>query len=333
MEKKRYNFIDIWKAIAILFVIFYHSFLMELSFAHVTAGKAIQYFLYTILGTGVPAFFMINGFLMFGKPVKKGHYLKIARIILKTGIWAVLVLSGIMLIRGDQFLIKDFIRDLVTLKVGYINHLWFMEALVFIYVLFPFVKMVYDKAFCVYCVLTVVIILYTVILPGMISLPNVYFSFSLAHFMLGGIIYKMRDLQMKKEHRVISVACAVLCMVVQTALGIKKCVSGQMFFDNVWACYTSVFAILAVVLIMLAACSGKNKNSWPFVSEIGKNTLGIYFLHQIWINLLWAVPGVKNICGTNIVINFIFAVVVLIFSMLTVELIKRIPFVKKLVIL
>lgn len=64
----------------------------------------LNYLVRPILATCVPLFFFANGFLLISKPLDiKAHILKCIRLIVLTGIWAVINLLLMMPIREEWF--------------------------------------------------------------------------------------------------------------------------------------------------------------------------------------------------------------------------------------
>jgi surface polysaccharide O-acyltransferase-like enzyme len=105
--------------------------------------------------------------------------------------------------------------------------------------------------------------------------------------------------------------------------------NGEMF-DVVFTGYATVFTLVNVWAI---GCLTANYRSVGIIGKIirviGDNTLGIYFLHVFIGTLLIQVYKTIEI-STNIIINILFALVVLLFSLLVTILLKKIPIIKEL---
>ena len=152
MQNKRLAHIDILEFIAIFFVILYHStlysydFLMECKFTHY-----VLYYFRTILSTCVPLFFFANGYLLFGKSFAlRKHILKMIKLIALTMIWAIITLIFLQPIKQETLSLVEFIKSIWHWKQGWINHLWYMGALICIYVFFPLLKNAYDNNYKVF---------------------------------------------------------------------------------------------------------------------------------------------------------------------------------------
>ena len=349
-KKIYYPFIDILKAIAIFLVVFYHSFCTTIDINFLSLEDYIEYFLYTILGIGVPLFFTVNGFLVFQKKCDlKKHILKIIKIILITGIWAVFSLALLMLLKNDKFYFVKFLKNLISLKQGYINYLWFMEALVFCHILYPLLDWAYRKHFVLFQIIFVIVVLYTIIIPTCCSineivtnknfliakilnnLPGIYFLFSITYFMLGGIIYKLfQKIKITKKQLLLMIVLIILMLLFQTFFGILKSQSMKKLFDNVWDGYDSIFIFFSIIIIFLIAYQCYKEKRLLFAEKIGANSLGIYFIHPILIVVIMQVLRIEKICH-NLIINLILSVLITVSSFYITMFLKKIPVVEKLV--
>lgn len=144
----RWHFIDAIETLSIIFVVLYHSTTYQYNWIE-NKGFILyfRYYLRTILSTGVPLFFMANGYLLFNRPFElKKHILKMIKIIILTTIWGGIGLLTIMQIEKQYFTVKEFFSNLFAWSpIGWINHMWYMGALVCIYVFFPILKYVFDN--------------------------------------------------------------------------------------------------------------------------------------------------------------------------------------------
>ena len=347
-----YPFIDILKAIAICFVVFYHNFFVVINPDFRMLGDYLKYLFYTVLGIGVPLFFTVNGFLVFQKKCNlKKHILKTFKIIIITGIWGVFSLILLMILRNDKFYVISFFNDLISLKQGYINYLWFMEALVFLYLLYPLLEWIYRKYFHIFQIILIGVIIYTILIPTgcsiskaivgdmkdfyiikiLNSFPGIYFLFSLSYFMMGGMIYKFSsNIKIKKKKGILLGILFFLMIVIQTLLGVLESKNTGTVFDNVWNGYDSIFIYIGTIIIfVIYFCYDKQKKAC-FVEKIGINSLGIYFIHPILIAIIMKIPEIKLVYS-NVIINFISSIFITIISFYITIFLKKIPLLKKLV--
>ena len=144
--QKRIEYLDIVKVIAIFLVVFCHFVLLSES---VPANLFMS-----ACWSGVPMFFMVNGALLFTRPLNLKKHVK------KTlTIWAVLVAWRLIYLlfigavnhvpvsgfgKNEIFLYLFAFGSLEGIGTG---HLWFIEALLAVYVLFPLFRVCFDLPF------------------------------------------------------------------------------------------------------------------------------------------------------------------------------------------
>lgn len=180
MTKNRYHNIDIMKFFAIIFVIIYHSCYVNMSYGSSIAGF-LNYIFRPFIATGVPIFFFANGFLLIEKKFDlKKHLTKTFKLIVVTLVWGVINIVALMPLKNQYLTVKMVISYLWNWKSGWINHFWFMGALISIYFFYPLVKNAFDnnRKIFNYVVALCVVLVFGNLLLGMIS--TVY------HYIFGG---------------------------------------------------------------------------------------------------------------------------------------------------
>ncbi len=140
----RVQYLDILKAIAIFLVVFCHFVLLPES---VSANLWMS-----ACWMAVPVFFMVNGALLFSRPFHwKKHIRKTVGIYCVFTVWKAVYLlvippatgttvtSGIWKILTYLFLFGE-LPEIIN------GHLWFIEALLAVYLVYPVFRMAYDAA-------------------------------------------------------------------------------------------------------------------------------------------------------------------------------------------
>lgn len=148
LQTDRQYYIDLVESIAIFFVLSYHGTNYDYNFLQDSESVLfyIRYFVRTILSCCVPLFFFANGYLLFNRDFYlKKHIEKMIRLTLLTIIWGIIDLFVLMFIKNEFLSLKDFVKGVWGWKQGWINHLWYMQALIVIYALFPLLKIAFDK--------------------------------------------------------------------------------------------------------------------------------------------------------------------------------------------
>lgn len=319
----------------------------------------LRYYFRTILSCCVPLFFFANGFLLLNHQFDlKKHILKIFRLVIHTGVWGIIDLFILMFIRNEYLSIKDFFIGVWTWKQGWINHLWYMQALVVIYFLFPLIKTVYDKRRDVFSFFTIAVAIFTfgnVAINVLVSIAahlilgksSAYsinwfngfnpfrgiYGYSFVYFCMGGIAYEILDKLIFLKRKRVCVAVILASMLGLFVVGIALSHITEQSWDVVWNGYDTIFTLINVVCIF-SLCSqykGKENQFRNIVLIISSNTLGVYFIHVLFNQLLK--PYFKEIAILcNIPGNLLYTVIILFVSLGTVLAIKRIQILKRLVI-
>lgn len=137
-KKIRFGYIDLLETIAIICIVFYHG---AIGNANILSGKMIgyvNYFIQTLVAVAVPLFFVVNGFLLFGRGFNlKKHIRKTIRVAAIAIIWGVITIIFLMFIRGEYLSAKEFLLTFWQTRPNWTSHLWFLGELVCIYLLFP----------------------------------------------------------------------------------------------------------------------------------------------------------------------------------------------------
>ncbi len=356
--KKRLYEIDYMETIAITFVIFYHC--TRYSFDFINNGAVSDYLIYfsrTILATCVPIFFFANGYLLLNKDFDlKKHIKKTTKLFVLIFIWAFILMPLYLLIAGEPISISAIFVPFLNLSVeSDMNLFWYLGALICIYILFPIIKNAFDnnkKSFIffisVIALLTLVfdllneIVLYsskfTHSLENGLEMPlttifNPFkgsYGYSFVYFGFGGLVYTFRDklLNIKPYKRnIISVCAIALNCAFLFIMGLlhSKLIHNDVW-DIVWNGYDTVFTFSNVFSIYILCLNFKK--DFRIVKEISCNTLGIYFMHNIFISLA------ERYCSSllsNWGLSIVASILVLLCSLGISFIMKKIPLIRNLV--
>lgn len=359
-RQTRLFFVDLLESVAIFLVLSYHGTNYSYDFL-IDSNNAMFYFRYffrTILSCCVPLFFFANGFLLLNRQFGlKKHIHKIIRLVILTGVWGIIDLFILMFIRNELLSVKDFLIGVWTWKQGWINHLWYMQALVVIYFLFPLIKNVYDNRRDIFTFFIISAAIFTfgnVAINVLASIAahlvlgksTVYsfnwfnkfnpfrgiYGYSFVYFCIGGIACDIIDKIKFLKRKRVCIAIILVSMFGLFVVGITLSRITEKPWDVVWEGYDTVFTFVNVVCIFSLCLHYKGKGNLfrKTVFIISSNTLGIYFVHVLFIQLFK--PYVKEIAIlSNIIGNILYTVIILSISLGTVLVIKRIPLLKRLV--
>ena len=141
--QKRIQYLDIIKVISIFLVVFCHFVLL---------AETIPANIFMVAcWSGVPMFFMVNGALLFTRPLNLSkHIRKTLLIYIVLVLWKLIYLFSIGAL--CRVPVADFGKNQILLYLfafGSLEgigtgHLWFIEALLAVYILFPLFRIAYD---------------------------------------------------------------------------------------------------------------------------------------------------------------------------------------------
>lgn len=357
-QTDRWYYIDLIEFLGILFVLIYHS--ATYSSSWIEDGSALsflRYYLRTILSTCVPLFFFANGYLLFNRGFNlKRHIVKTIKIVILTGVWGIINLLLLMPIENVYLSLKEFAVYLWTWHMGWINHLWYMGALVCIYVFFPLLKVVFDNNKKVFVYFTIICAILTfgntfinyggsMILDatglhdGTVSIDwfNMFnpfrgiYGYSFVYFCVGGIahgiIEKLKEIPAKKRNITATIIILLSCMGLFITGIVLSNISGTMW-DVVWGGYDTIFTFINVCMIFVLCLSYRGNSK--IIRLISINTLGIYFMHQIFIHLtrelVKTIPVACSFIGC-----VVYSLMIMFICLGLTQLFVRIPGIKKLV--
>jgi surface polysaccharide O-acyltransferase-like enzyme len=357
-RKERYEFIDLLKAVAIFLVVMGHNSNLKTNFLE--SGSLFTYFNYftrTFLCVCVPTFFFVNGALLLNNNFNlKKHINKIISIIIITVLWGIITLIVLMPIKGEYMSFIEFAKSLWYWKTDWINFLWFMQALVIIYIFFPLIKVAYEKEInCLYfflitafimsfgnvflsnCANVIEFIIGKNYIEGNFNFFNNYnafnyiYGYAIVYFILGGIFLKHKDKFYEKKWEKIAVGVIAVSIVLLTLYGILMTKSNGAMYDIIWNGFEMIPTLCMVIAMFILSLRYKGKNKFSkFISLVSKNSFGIYLTHWTWSFLF--IKYMKQIPNSdNILAALIYAIFILLLSLLTVLLLKKIPLVKKLI--
>lgn len=348
---ERFDFVDLLKAIATLFVLVYHLSIMDVDFLHHKEWSVYMgYYLKSLLSTCVPLFFFVNGGLLMRKSKLevKGHARKIIKIILLTLVWGVITQIALSLIWSVPLSFFEIIQGVFILKRGWVNHLWFFEALIVIYVFYPLlfnslktnVRVFYyfASAVFVFTFLNRFIGDFTKMLSmtfgflgdGDFESINYFLDFnpfkgiygySIGYFILGGILFNFQTKLKTNKARLLSIILLPISMGLLFLYGVKISEDHNEIWDIVWYGYDNIFTLINVVLLFLLALHYKKRGLFGrLVALIAENSLGIYLIHLIIRALIKPYIPMSGFLGT-----LIFALSSLFISLSISLVIKKIP--------
>lgn len=361
MKKERVEYLDSLKAIAIFLVVFCHFVLLSETVAANLFMSACW--------MAVPVFFMVNGALLFARPLDlKKHVRKTIGIYGVLVVWKLIYMLLIPVFThtpaagGSTGEILNYLFLFGELP-GIINgHLWFIEALLAVYALFPLVRLAGDsrEGRPLLWGIALLALFFTnglsslEVLGNMLRTAGIPFPLSfeplaafqpfgkygnmLGFFLLGALLAEREKTWTGTKAGQRILGAVMLTGGLAALWGVKWFLSGRAAWDGnlLQDGYRHVPVIFMGTGLFLLLKDTKIRWAWLRVpvEAVASRTLGIFYIHWLFGWLLvnplaaWLLNrGISFSVGTNILKNILLMAPAFIVTLL----LERIPVVKKLV--
>ena len=348
--KKRYDYLDLLKCIAMLMVVSLHTGLWHTNFiATKSIGSFVQYCI-RMLCEGVPIFVLVNGFLLINKNIEiKKHCKKMLKILFLLVFWSVVSYILFNLISKNSMSLKGMIDNTLTLNISnkYNGPLWFLQNLLMLYFVYPIISYTYRNNKNYYYYLFVIVTFFTFIGGLLTSIDNLGFKFFsnisvfinsinplqngifIFYFMLGGVLHDKIELLNVRKNKMIIIIIGLIVYILSVLftwyIFMYKNVS---FVDNYLYRRLALAIIICGIFTIVWSYKNKGRLYNKLILSIGENTLGIFLIHVPIKLLLETLKIINNSTLTNRVVTFI---VVFVLSYAITLIIKKIPYINKLV--
>lgn len=313
--KPRIAWIDLLETIAIFSVVLCHctAHIANTPLSAATPVFYLHYALRSIVAVCVPLFFFANGYLLLRHEFNlKRHIYKTLRFTIIALLWYALTLGFLLFLHRDQIAEGGIMTAISNLKYG-VTHLWYLGALVCLYIFFPLLKVVYDhhrQAFIYFTVICAVITFGNTILNHLLTFYsnfidhqgliytdtnflNIFnpfrgiYGYTFVYFCLGGIVaYYFDRIQAisRQKRNLIAIIGLIIGWVGLFGIGLMYSKTSGQIWDNIWYGYDTIFALIAVISIFLLCLNWRHDNI--ILRTISQNTLGIYLVHMLIIYAL-----------------------------------------------
>jgi surface polysaccharide O-acyltransferase-like enzyme len=252
----------------------------------------------------------VNGALLLNKREldMKRHIFKIAYFVILVIIWGLITYTIISLLYHEPIKFKDLLNSLYELKQGWTNHLWFLQALVVVYVFYPLLYTAFhEKPVHFYFFITLAFIftlgntlishVLTIIsfasdsflkkdldvnfFTGFNPFAGIY-GYSIPYFMLGGLMIRYRNKFQALWMSVLAALVIPLAMLLQFVYGIVVSRRQHEVWDCVWNGHDTLPTLLMILSLFVLLLPYKHRGiTGKIIALVGQNSLGIYFLHVI----------------------------------------------------
>ena len=358
--KPRYDALDLMKAVGIFLVVFHHN---NYSVPDLTVGGFANlgsYWLRSVISLDVVLFFFASGAVLLNKPLNlKRHGRKTLKLAGLTLLWAALTMIVSPLLRGDSFgTIPSVLSHVWNWDTNSLNHFWFLQQMVVLYLLFPLLKSAYDHnrpAFLFFLGVACLFsfgnsflsmgrnVIRVVLLRRQPEIADYPFfnrfnfltpikGFSVAYLMLGGLLWEKREQLNKPRLRRLAAGVLLLSTLLHTSYGLVVSHCTGTTYDLMWPGHDSPFVLIGVLCVFVL-CLGLPENGNGPVRRlavlIGRNTMGLYFLHVIFGGNL--ARYYRQIPGCALLpVNLLYVLLLTLLSLGVTLLLRKIPWIRNL---
>jgi len=280
----------------------------------------------------VPIFFMISGALLLSKKYdSKKHLKRITKLII-----TLIIFTTIYLIWDKYYMKVEDINYIGLITNPERSMLWFMYAIIALYVALPYVKCLVDgmdktleKWFIIlWVILNGGLHFLKLFIPLQTSylVPIISGTYYLGYFIVAYLIYKYKDVIKFQEKNLLWIIILTVSLIVTISFSYARSMDLNYYYDSFLA-YRSLFIMLSSlsVFILIYFNIPNKKNKWIFFAS--PYSFGVYLVHGVLLNILMNLIPYKSI---NAFIGVPLCVIILSgISIGVVILLKKVPVLRK----
>lgn len=331
--KNRIVWIDFLRLIGVIGVILIHIVSNTINTFGGLSKEAhtIYCFIHYFSSFAVPLFVMVSGMMFLGKDnltfkdVFKKYLLKVLLIIF--------VIGTIMILMEEIFINKSVSLDLIRrvflrlIEGDSWAHMWYLYLVFGLYLLTPvfvlITKNIKEKDYRTFLIILFAI---SIIIPTLNELFDIKIAFNklgisgyIFYYFYGYYLYKYDT---SKKFKLFNYIVSILCIIytIYRAININT-------LDDVYSYTTLVPCMLASSTILLL--KGTTVKSGDVINTIGVCSLGIYVIHQFFINIIYKVIKFDLIVTHPYSCLFLYFLIIFSSSFLVTYLLRKIKFVRK----
>lgn len=357
MSKKRIIWLDYARFFAICSVLLVHS--SEYAYS-MGSEKILKLGLFSsvvrlaaiVIGRlGVPVFLMLSGYLLLDRDYSDTDKIKIfykrnlLPLVLTTEIWVVIYEIYQITVGRQEFVLLDFIKDLLFVKDNDFGHFWYMPMIIGLYIALPFVSNAVKNIDLKVLAVPLAVLCLTVFGIRTISIFDKTFGWELdlikkiftdfsggaygAYVLLG---YFVKKNAFKKIKAWILWAAMLVSGVLTGYTLMYSLRRGNDY--HLWYDYAGVLICSLCLFELFSRINGENKIIrffGRFVTSVSVLSLGMYFIHKPVLSFIrYRILNYGFYRPVNLVLFFIIIFAV---SYILALIISKIPKVRKVLIL
>ncbi len=331
--KKRLFWIDVIRVIGMIGVITIHVIGNTINTLGLSGRWAL---IYTVICKScyfvLPLFVMLSGALLLNKDISyRDIFLKYIRRM----VFILLIFGGAFAFMEEFFVNREINAGLVLkifkriLENGLWDHMWYIYLLIALYLITPLLrKFIKNSNSNEQFNLLVILFIFTILIKDLGNLLKIDFAFYVPIssgfvfvYLLGNYLFNNKLSNNYKK--VLNISGLLSCILIIMLTFFNKC--------NYLIGYTSSLCIMvaASLFVKLKDFKIKNKNIKKLVISLGECSLGIYILHQFFINIIYKVLKIDIILDYPYIFLFVYILGILIITYIVVYIIRKSNFIKK----
>lgn len=333
--KKRMVWLDLLRIIGMICVIMMHIVGNTINTFHLAGNAQIVYNTIALsCYFSMPLFIMISGMYFLNKDIDFSLMLKkyCKRILLIILIFGS-VFSFLELYFYTRSISIDYIpKTLKNILTGNLwDHMWYLYTILGLYLITPFIRIITknikEKDYKYFLIL---LFIFSILIPDIQSIFNVYIAFTIpiASAFVFYYIYGAYVINHKFSfwETLISIILGIVSMISIIIGSVTKTPYIPISYGS-----TTVFLVANMVFILFKNKEFKKmpKKLQTFIASLGTCSLGIYVIHQFFINIVYKLLKFKFILTSPFWGFILYVFLILGISYITVYLLKKIPFVNK----
>ena len=334
MEKKeRIVWIDLLRVIGVIGVILIHVVSNTINtFGNLSNNSHTFYvFIHYFCSFAVPLFVMISGMMFLGK--KDLTYEKMFRKYILKIVLIILVIGTLMILMEEIFINKNislslFKKVFMRLIEGDIwAHMWYLYLILGLYLLTPVFTLITNNIKeKEYKNFVIILFIISILIPSLNKMFDIKIAFNMIsvsgyifYYFYGYYIYHF---DIDKKYKMFNYIACILAFAytIYRAININS-------LDNVYSYTTLVpffFASLTIIIL-----KNKDIKQGKFINMIGICSLGIYVIHQLFINIIYKVIKFDMIVSYPYIGLIIYSIIIFMCSFLVTYLLRKIRIINK----
>ena len=309
-RSRRIAGLDLMKVLGLYLVVLYHMTFRQAPevLPHGLRTMAL-YFPVPLLSICVPLFFLSSGALSLTRPLDlRKTVFRALHLTVLLLIWTGVSLFAVLAIRGERVSFGEFVAIASEMRIGYIQHLWYLPTFIFLTLFLPVLHSLKHQARKLYRYLFVLLAIFTFgnsllndieyfvrwrlgLYMGderqffwFINFFRYHFWYSMCYLILGGALLEHRDQLPDRRWAFLTVP---VCILMLFLFGVARSRCTGEFFDPAFYNYDDPFTlILALTAAVLLINLQPGPTGSRIAASISNCSLGIYLVHWLIIEVL-----------------------------------------------